>query len=65
MSAYQRSYLSNFNSEDIQTGVGPADTRGISLDVMNFTNQRYVWKPMPGRVLGESLSAFLKVYVTQ
>jgi iron complex outermembrane receptor protein len=43
-----------------------ADTWGISLNVKNFTNQRYyVEANAAGAVVGESLSAFLKVYVKQ
>lgn len=43
-----------------------ADTWGISLNVKNFTNQRYyVEANAAGAVLGESLSAFLKVYIKQ
>jgi iron complex outermembrane receptor protein len=41
-----------------------ADTWGISLNVKNFTNQRYyVEANAAGAVLGESLSAFLKIYL--
>jgi iron complex outermembrane recepter protein len=43
-----------------------ADTWGISLNVKNFTNQRYyVEANAAGAVLGESLSAFVKVYIKQ
>jgi iron complex outermembrane recepter protein len=43
-----------------------ADNWGISLNVKNFTNQRYyVEANAAGAVLGESLSAFLKVYIKQ
>jgi iron complex outermembrane receptor protein len=43
-----------------------AGTWGISLNVKNFTNQRYyVEANAAGAVLGESLSAFLKVYIKQ
>ncbi len=43
-----------------------ADTWGVSLNVKNFTNQGYyVEANAAGAVLGESLSAFLKVYIKQ
>jgi iron complex outermembrane receptor protein len=43
-----------------------APTWGISLNVKNFTNQRYyVEANAAGAVLGESLGAYLKVYVMQ
>jgi iron complex outermembrane receptor protein len=43
-----------------------ADTWGISLNVKNFTNQRYyVEANAAGAAVGESLSAFLKVYIKQ
>ena len=41
-----------------------ADTWGVSLNVKNFTNQRYyVEANAAGAVLGKSLSAFVRVYV--
>ena len=43
-----------------------ADTWGISLNVKNFTNQRYYMQAnAAGATVGESLSAFLKVYIKQ
>jgi iron complex outermembrane receptor protein len=43
-----------------------ADTWGILLNVKNFTNQKYyVEANAAGAVLGESLSAFVKVYIKQ
>jgi iron complex outermembrane recepter protein len=43
-----------------------ADTWGISLNVKNFTNQRYyVEANAAGAVVGEPLSAFLKIYIKQ
>ena len=43
-----------------------ADTWGILLNMKNFTNQRYyVEANAAGAVLGESLSAFVKVYIKQ
>jgi iron complex outermembrane receptor protein len=43
-----------------------ADTWGISLNVKNFTNQRYyVEANAAGAVPGESLNAFLRVYIKQ
>ena len=43
-----------------------ADTWGVSLNVKNFTNERYyVEANAAGAVLGESLSAFVKVYIKQ
>jgi iron complex outermembrane recepter protein len=42
------------------------DNWGISLNVKNFTNQRYyVEANAAGAVVGEQLSAFLKVYIKQ
>lgn len=41
-----------------------ADNWGISPNVKNFTNKRYhVEANAAGAVLGESLSAFLKIYI--
>jgi iron complex outermembrane recepter protein len=43
-----------------------ADNWGISLNVKNFTNQRYyVEANAAGAVVGEQLSAFLKIYIKQ
>ena len=43
-----------------------ADTWGISLNVKNFTNQRYYMQAnAAGATVGESLSAFVKVYIKQ
>ena len=43
-----------------------ADNWGISLNVKNFTNQRYyVEANAAGAVVGEPLSAFVKVYIKQ
>jgi iron complex outermembrane receptor protein len=43
-----------------------ADTWGISLNVKNFTNQRYYAQAnVAGAYVGESLSAFLRVYIKQ
>jgi iron complex outermembrane recepter protein len=43
-----------------------ADNWGISLNVKNFTNQRYyVEANAAGAVVGDQLSAFLKIYIKQ
>jgi iron complex outermembrane recepter protein len=43
-----------------------ADNWGISLNVKNFTNQRYYIEANAAcATVGDSLSAFLKVYIKQ
>jgi iron complex outermembrane recepter protein len=43
-----------------------ADNWGVSLNVKNFTNQRYYLQAnAAGATVGESLSAFLKIYIKQ
>jgi iron complex outermembrane receptor protein len=66
-----KSYSDNTNVNSIPAFVTAdalfgyeTDTWGVSLNVKNFTNQRYyVEANAAGAVLGESLGAFVKFYI--
>ena len=66
-----RSYSDNTNVNSIPAFVignallgYDADNWGMSLNVKNFTNQRYYLQAnAAGATVGQSLSAFLKVYI--